>query len=134
MALVGGAEINQVTGLIIQGAIAVHRVLGPGLLESAYVSCLGYELRGLGLSVETDVPLPVRYKEVVLDRGYRIDMRVNDRVIVELKCVARLAPIHDAQLLTYLKLTGCPIGLLLNFNVVVMKNGIKRLGNFPVTK
>ncbi len=134
MALVGSPELNRVTGLIIQGAIAVHRALGPGLLESAYLSCLAYELGALGLSVEVDVPLPLTYKEVKLDRGYRIDARVNDCVIVELKCVAKIAPIHEAQLLTYLKLTGCPIGLLLNFKVPIMKQGIKRLGNLPPTK
>lgn len=134
MALVGSPEVNRVTGLIIQGAIAVHRALGPGLLESAYLSCLAYELGGLGLSVEIDVPLPLTYKEVKLDRGYRIDARVNDCVIVELKCVAKIAPIHEAQLRTYLKLTGCPVGLLLNFKVPIMKQGIKRLGNLPPPK
>ena len=109
MTLSGSPELNRVTGSIIQGAIAVHRALGPGLLESAYLGCLAY-LRAprLGLSVEIDVPLPLTYKKVKLDRGYRIDARVNNSVVVELKCVAKIAPIHQAQLLTYLKLTGCP--------------------------
>jgi len=129
MALAGDAELNRITGLIIRGAIAVHRALGPGLLESAYLACLAYELRELGLSVDEDIPLPLDYKGVKLERGYRIDLRVNGCVIVELKCVTRLAPIHDAQLMTYLKLTGCPAGLLLNFKVPVMVQGIKRKMN-----
>ena len=134
MALVGSAELNRTTSTIIQGAIAVHRALGPGLLESAYLCCLAYELRELGLKVETDVPLPLTYKAVELDRGYRIDLLVNNSVIVELKCAVKLAPVHDAQLLTYLKLTGCPVGLLLNFNVPIMKRGIKRLVNLPLSE
>ena len=112
MALIGDAEVNRVTGLIVQSAIAVHRALGPGLLESAYSVCLVHELRDRELSVEADLPLPLNYKGIKLDRGYRVDARVNGCVIVELKCVSKLAPIHDAQLITYLKLTGCPIGLL----------------------
>jgi GxxExxY protein len=126
MALIGSPEVNRVTGLIIQAAVAVHRALGPGLLESAYQACLVYELRARGLSVEHDVRLPLNYKTVKLERGYKIDVRVNRCVIVELKCVSKLAPIHDAQLITYLKLTGCAMGLLLNFNVPLMKQGIKR--------
>jgi GxxExxY protein len=126
MALVGDPEVNRITGLICQAAIAVHRVLGPGLLESAYLSCLVYELRERGLDVEADLPLPLSYKGVKLDKGYRIDARVNACVIVELKCVNKLAPIHEAQLITYLKLTRCPVGLLLNFKVPRMTHGIKR--------
>lgn len=126
MALVGTPELNRVTGLIIQAAVVVHRALGPGLLESAYQACLVYELRALGLSVEHDIRLPLQYKTVKLERGYKIDLRVDRCVIVELKCVSKLAPIHDAQLITYLKLTGCRMGLLLNFNVPLMKQGIKR--------
>ena len=129
MALAGDAELNRITGLIIRGAISVHRALGPGLLESAYTACLAYEARELGLSVDEDVPLPLDYKGVKLERGYRIDLRVNACVIVEVKCVTRLAPIHDAQLMTYLKLTGCPAGLLLNFKMPVMVQGIKRKMN-----
>jgi GxxExxY protein len=129
MALVGDAETNRVSGLIRQAAIAVHRVLGPGLLESAYAVCLAHELRDLDLKVEADMPLPLNYKGIRLDKGYKIDARVNGRVIVEIKCVRKLAPIHDAQLITYLKLTGCPVGLLLNFKVPRMVDGIKRILN-----
>jgi GxxExxY protein len=129
VALLGDAELNRVTGVICGAAITVHRALGPGLLESAYSACLAYELRELGLTVEADVPLPLNYKGVKLDRGYHIDLRVNDCVIVEIKCVMKLAPVHDAQLITYLKLTGCPAGLLLNFKVPVMVQGIKRKMN-----
>jgi GxxExxY protein len=126
MALAGDPEVNRVTGLIIGSAIAVHRALGPGLLDSAYAACLAHELRELGLSVDEDVPLPLNYKGVKLECGYRIDLRVNGCVIVELKCVSKLAPIHDAQLMTYLELTGFPVGLLLNFKVPVMVQGVKR--------
>ncbi len=129
MALTGDPEVNRVTGLIIGRAIAVHRALGPGLLESAYAACLAHELRELGLSVDEDVPLPLNYKGIKLECGYRIDLRVNGCVIIELKCVTKLAPIHDAQLMTYLKLTGSPVGLLLNFKVPVMVQGIKRKMN-----
>ena len=129
MALLGDAETNRVTGLICQAAIAVHRVLGPGLLESAYSACLVHELRARGLIVEADLALPLNYKGITLDRGYRIDARVNGCVIVELKCVSKVARIHEAQLITYLKLTGCPIGLLLNFKVPRMAEGIKRRVN-----
>ena len=129
MVLVGDAELNRVTGLVCQAAIAVHRALGPGLLESAYVACLVHELRERGLTVEADVSLPLNYKGIKLKKGYRIDARVNGLVIVEVKCVQKLAPIHAAQLITYLKLTGCPIGLLLNFKVPKMIEGIKRKVN-----
>ena len=129
MTLAGDDELNRITGLICQAAIAVHRALGPGLLESAYLACLVHELRSLALKAEADVPLPLNYKGVKLDRGYRIDARVNGCVIVELKCVKKLAPIHEAQLITYLKLTGCRVGLLLNFYVPLMKHGIKRIVN-----
>jgi GxxExxY protein len=126
MVLIGTAEVNHVTGLIIRAAVEVHRALGPGLLESAYQACLVYELRALELSVEHDIRLPLNYKAVKLDRGYKIDVRVNGCVVVELKCVSKLTAIHDAQLITYLKLTDCPMGLLLNFNVALMKHGIRR--------
>jgi len=126
------AEINRLTGLTIKAGILVHRALGPGLLESAYRACLVYELRALGLSVEVDRGLPLVYKGVALDCGYRIDVVVDECVIVELKCVSEIAPVHLAQLLTYLKLTGCPVGLLLNFKVPVLKDGIRRLINSRV--
>lgn len=120
---------NQLTEKVIGCAIEVHRALGPGLLESAYEECLCYELAQNGVWFSRQVPLPVVYKGIGLDCGYRIDIVVEDLVVVELKTVERLLPIHDAQLLTYLKLYGRPIGLLLNFNVPVMRVGIKRLVN-----
>lgn len=120
---------NQLTEKIIGCAIEVHRTLGPGLLESAYEECLCYELNQQGLSFNRQIPLPVVYKGIKLDCGYRIDVLVNDIIIVELKTVEKLLPIHDAQLLTYLKLYKRPIGLLMNFNVPALKSGIKRLVN-----
>jgi GxxExxY protein len=120
-------KINEITELIIGAAIAVHKELGPGLLESAYEACLAYELAQRGLKVELQKPLPVAYHQIRLDCGYRIDMLVEDKVIIELKAVEKLEPIHEAQLLSYLKLSGCSVGLLINFNVRVLKHGIKRL-------
>jgi len=122
-------ELNKITEAIIGAAIEVHRALGPGLLESAYVTCLVYELRERGFTVLQEVPLSLVYKEVKLDCGYRLDLLVNDAVIVEVKSVESLAPIHEAQLLSYLKLADCKIGLLINFNVKMLKHGIKRLAN-----
>ena len=122
-------ELNRITEAIIGAAIEVHRALGPGLLESAYFACLVYELRERGFKVLEQVPLPLVYKEVKLDCGYRLDLLVNDAVIVEIKSVEILAPIHEAQLLSYLKLANCKIGLLINFNVKLLKHGIKRLAN-----
>jgi GxxExxY protein len=120
---------DQLTEKIIGCAIEVHKALGPGLLESAYEECLCYELSQKGCSFIRQVPLPVTYKGIKLDCGYRIDLLVHDLVVVELKTVEKLLPIHDAQVLTYLKLYQRPIGLLMNFNVPVMKQGIKRLVN-----
>jgi GxxExxY protein len=120
-------ELNQLTEAIIGAAIAVHRELGPGLLESAYESCLAYELAERGLSVERQKELPVRYRGVQLDCGYRLDLLVEGKVIVELKAVEKLQPIHEAQLLSYLKLSGCKVGLLLNFNVRMLREDLKRL-------
>ncbi len=122
-------ELNKITEANIGAAIEVHRALGPGLLESAYVACLTYELRERGYKVLQEVPLPLVYKEVKLDCGYRLDLLVNDAVIVEVKSVESIAPIHDAQLLSYLKLANCKIGLIINFNVKMLKHGIKRLAN-----
>ena len=119
-------EFNQITERIIGAAIEVHRTLGPGLLESTYLACLVHELRQRGLEVEREKALPVVYKGVTLDCGYRIDLLVQHTVIVELKAVEELAPIHEAQLLSYLKLSGCPVGLLINFNVRQLTQGIKR--------
>lgn len=107
----------------------VHTALGPGLLESAYETCLAYELRQRGLRVETQVTLPVKYDGVELDAGYRLDLLVESRVIVELKAIEKMTPLHEAQLLSYLKLSGCKVGLLINFNVERLKDGIKRIAN-----
>ena len=112
---------------IIGAAIKVHRVLGPGLLESAYQKCLAYELEKMGHHVECEVDLPVHYESVRIDVGYRIDMLVGNSIIVENKAVERLLPIHEAQLLTYLKMKECRLGYLLNWHVPVMKDGIKRM-------
>jgi len=125
-------EANQrhddpLTGRIIGAAIEVHRRLGPGLLESAYETCLAYELNLAGLKVKRQVPVPIVYRDIKLDSGYRIDMIIEDEVIVEVKSVASLLPVHEAQLLSYLKHNGGGRGLLINFNVKLLKDGIKRL-------
>ncbi len=117
----------ELTHEIIGAAIEVHRTLGPGLLESAYEECLARELTLRNIPFEQQKPLPVVYKEVKLECGYRVDLLVAGRVIVELKSVEALAPIHDAIVLTYLRLSNCKIGLLINFNVLALKDGIKRL-------
>lgn len=122
-------DINDLTGRIIGAAIEVHKALGPGLLESAYEECLCYEFNLRKLSYQRQQELPVKYKDIKLDCGYRLDMVVENQVILELKSCDSLQPIHEAQLLTYLKLTGLKIGLLINFNVVVLKHGIKRIAN-----
>ena len=125
-------RLDQITDSIIGAAIEVHRALGPGLLESAYQACLAFELAERGLKIEQQKPLPVIYREVKLDCGYRLDILVENAVIVEIKVVDRLAPIHKAQLLSYLRLSGCKVGLLINFNVKVLKDGIVRVvNNFP---
>jgi GxxExxY protein len=117
---------QELTHSIIGAAIEVHRVLGPGLLESAYEECLAQELTVRGIPFEKQKPLPVVYKGMRLDCGYRVDLLIDGRVVVELKAVEALAPIHDATLLTYLRLSGCKIGLLINFHCVVLKDGIRR--------
>lgn len=122
-------QMNRLTGVIIGAAIEVHRLLGPGLLESAYEACLAFELKELGLKVERQVELPLCYKGMNLDCGYRLDLIVNDAVIVEVKAVNGVAPIHHAQLTSYLKLSGCKVGLLINFNVMMLKDGITRIVN-----
>ena len=122
-------DLNEVSGEIIDSAMNVHSALGAVLLESVYEACLAHELRKRGLEVETQVALPVFYDGIKLDAGYRIDMLVENAIIVELKAVEHFLPIHEAQLLSYLKLSGKKLGLLLNFNVVHFKNGIKRLIN-----
>ena len=122
-------DIEKVAKNIVDSAITVHRALGPGLLESAYQYCLAYELRKRGLQVETEVEQPIVYDGQRISTGYRIDMLVEDSVIVENKTVEQLAPIHEAQLLTYLKLRDCRLGFLLNWNVTLMKHGIKHMVN-----
>lgn len=122
-------NINEVSGQIVDAAIKVHSALGPGLLESAYEACLKHELAKRGMKVISQLVLPVLYDGILIDAGYRIDLLVDDTVVVELKAVERFAPIHQAQLLTYLKLSGKKLGLLLNFNVMHMKDGIKRIAN-----
>ena len=117
---------QDLTEKIIGCAIEVHKVLGPGLLESAYEECLSYELLQNGFKIERQKAVPVIFKEVKLDCGYRIDILVEDKILLELKSVDGLAPIHEAQILTYLKFAGKKIGLLINFNVPKLKNGIKR--------
>lgn len=122
-------RLNEVTDRIIAGAVQVHRAIGPGLLESAYTACLLFELRRMNLKVRTKQAVPVVYEDVRLDCGYQLDMLVEDLVVVELKAVAQLAAIHEAQMITYLKLTGYPAGLLMNFNVKLLRNGVRRILN-----
>ena len=125
-------SLDEITRRIIGAAIEVHRHLGPGLLESAYESCLVFELERLGLKLEEQKPLPVIYKDVKLDCGYRLDLVVEDEIIIEIKAVEKLLPIHEAQLLSYLRLANKNVGLLMNFHVAVLKNGLKRILNeFP---
>lgn len=118
---------DQISRIILDCAFKVHTKLGPGLLESAYRSCLAYELRKAGLFVEEEKALPLIYEEIKLDCGYRIDLLVNSKVIIELKTVEAFTDVHQAQTLTYMKLSGCHLGLLLNFYVKSLKDGIKRL-------
>lgn len=128
----GGAEKDgggELTGQVIAGAIAVHRVLGPGLLESAYAVCLAHELTLRGLSFRRELRLRIVYRGMPLSAAFRIDLLVEDRLIVELKAVDELLPIHKAQLISYLRLTGCPLGLLINFNVATLVRGLIRVAN-----
>ncbi|MCE4562989.1 GxxExxY protein [Maribellus sp. CM-23] len=120
-------ETNELTGKIIQCAIEVHKALGPGLLESSYKECLFFELQEAGLKVEKEKALPLVYKDVKLDCGYRIDLLVEDQIVVELKSVETLNDVHMAQILTYLKLQKLRYGLLINFNVARLKDGLKRV-------
>ena len=127
-------QLNAITEQIIGAAMDVHRIIGPGLLESAYEVCLAFELRSRGFRVEQQKSIPVIYKEVKLDCGYRLDIVVNDRVIVEVKAIDRLTAVHDAQLLSYLRLMNCRVGLLLNFHCTMLKHGIRRIVNdFPIS-
>ena len=122
-------EIEATARQIVHSAIKVHKALGPGLLESVYQKCLAYELGKVGLKIACEVSLPVKYEEINIDLGFRVDMLVNDLIIVENKTVEKLAPIHEAQLLTYLKLTQLKLGFLLNWNEILMKDGIRRMVN-----
>ena len=122
-------ELNEISSRILAAGFKVHTAIGPGVLESVYQTCLHHELRKAGLRVEAQVSVPVQYDGLQLESGYRIDLLVEDLVVLELKCVEALLPIHKAQLLTYLKLTNKPLGLLLNFNVIHLREGIKRVLN-----
>jgi len=122
-------NIEEIGKNIVHCAIKVHKALGPGLLESVYQQCLAYDLEKMGLIVACKVPIPVKYDKVSIDLGFRIDMMVQKAVVIENKTVEKLLPIHEAQLLTYLKLTDLQLGFLLNWNVTLMKHGIKRMVN-----
>ena len=127
----GEGERDPLTQKVIGCAIEVHRYLGPGLLESAYEQCLAHELALAGLAFKVQAAIPVEYKNIKLDCGYRIDLFIEDRLVVELKSVAQILPIHEAQVITYIKLAQAPVGLLINFNVVLLKHGIRRLFQSP---
>ena len=120
---------NEIATIVVDCCLKVHKALGPGLLESAYEECLYYELKKLGLKVEKQTGIPLFYEEVKLDVGYRLDLIVEDKVIIEVKSVEALNDVFLAQVLTYLKLSKCKLGLLINFNVTLIKNGIKRVIN-----
>lgn len=120
---------NEITEAVIGCAIKVHRSLGPGLLESVYEECMSYELRKANLQIERQKPLPLVYEEVKLDCGYRLDFMINNKVVVEIKAIEALSDIHLAQILTYLRVSGCKVGLLINFNVLKLTNGLKRVVN-----
>jgi GxxExxY protein len=120
---------NEISKIVFNSALKVHQALGPGLLESAYCECLFYELAKSGLLIEKQKPLPLIYEEVKLEVGYRIDLMVENKFVIEVKAVEELNDIHLAQLLTYLKLSGCKLGLLINFNVLLIKNGVRRVIN-----
>lgn len=123
--------MDKITENIIGAAIEVHKTLGPGLLESAYQACLFYELKNLGYSVIKEVSLPIVYKDIKLDHDYRIDLLVENKIVIELKTVEAFTDVHTAQLLTYMKLGNFPLGLLFNFHTKLLKNGIKRFINTP---
>jgi len=120
---------NEISKIVFDGALKVHQKLGPGLLESAYEECLFYELNKTGLKVEKQKSLPLIYEDVKLEIGYRVDIMIENKFIIEIKAVDALNDIHLAQILTYLKLSNCKLGLLINFNVTLIKNGIRRVVN-----
>jgi GxxExxY protein len=125
-------QYNRITDAVIGAAVEVHRQLGPGLLESSYEACLAYELIQRGLKVERQKELPLRYKAVALDCGYRLDLLIEDCVVVEVKATEQMTPLYEAQLLSYLRLSGCKVGLLINFNSTTLLGGVRRLVNgFP---
>lgn len=119
-------DVNSLSAVIVDAAFKIHSTLGPGLLESIYETCMAYELSKRGCSVERQVSIPVTYDDLRLEAGLKLDLLVDDKIIVEIKAVEHLLPVHDAQLLTYLKLAAKPLGLLINFNVPVIKHGIRR--------
>lgn len=125
----GNSEEDRLATHVIDSAFRVHSALGPGLLESVYETCLAHEASKAGVSIRRQVGLPVRYDGLQLDTGFRIDLLVSDRLVIEIKSVEKILPIHSAQLLTYLKLGGYRLGLLLNFNVIHMRDGLKRVAN-----
>jgi GxxExxY protein len=122
-------KINDLSGIVIDAALEVHTVLGPGLLESAYEACLKYELSSRNIKTISQLELPINYKNNTIESGYRIDLLVEDKLIVELKAIEKIMPVHEAQVLSYLKMSNIKIGLILNFNVTRLKYGIKRLIN-----
>ena len=122
-------DIERIGHHVVDSAVKIHRALGPGLLESAYQQCLAYELRKVGLQVECEVVIPIQYEEIQIDNGYRVDMLINNLVIIENKTVDRLLKIHMAQILTYLKMKDLRLGYLINWNVKLIKDGIQRLVN-----
>ncbi len=122
-------DLNELSEIIIGKAIEVHRELGPGLLESAYESCLAFELLQEGFNIDRQKPLPVIYKGTIIDCGYRLDMVIEDAIIIEFKSVERVMPVHKSQILSYLRLSGLSLGLLINFNVELLKQGIHRVVN-----
>jgi GxxExxY protein len=122
-------DYNKITHAIIGAAVDVHRALGPGLLESSYEACLAYELARRGFKIDRQKELPLKYGEVMLDCGYRIDLLVDECVVVELKAIENTLPLHEVQVLTYLRLSGCKVGLLINFNVRTLVTGVRRVVN-----
>lgn len=125
----GRDELNEISGKVIESAIKVHKALGPGMLEGAYQVCLTHELSKGGYRVESEVPMPIVYDGIKLSSGYRIDLLVEDSVIVELKAIERLMPVHEAQLLSYLRMSDKRLGLLINFNVKLLRDGLRRVVN-----
>ena len=126
---VNTSELNGISGRVVAAAIEVHAHLGPGLLESAYQACLAHELRQRGCEIQCQLPLPLIYKGIKLELGYRIDMLVNDAIVVEIKSIEKVLPVHEAQLLSYLRLSKRRVGLILNFKSALLKDGIKRMVN-----